>query len=192
MPSESDLELIEAYLDDALSADEVERLDRRLSTEPALAAALHEQRTSRALRIAAFADVSPNDGDVEQLSRRIIGELHRRQRALSFRRWTRIAGAVAACLLFGFVAGWLGRAKAESERAFPQSRGGTHGMAVDPVGVYQVFLTDDNGNTIKEQTFSEYEQARRFADDLAGYEGHQRTSAAKPPQGSATSSNSLK
>jgi anti-sigma factor RsiW len=191
MASDRDLELIEAYLDDALSAEEVERLDRRLTDDPELAAALHEQRTSRALRIAAYQDADPDEADVEQLSQRIIGELHRRQRAMIVRRWTRIAGAVAACILFGFVAGWLGRSRAESEGAFRQSRGGTHGIAVDPVGVYQVFLTDDNGNTIKEQTFSEYEQARRFADDLAGYEG-QHISPPKPKQGSATSSNSPK
>jgi len=185
MPSDRDLELIEAYLDDALSAEEVERLDRRLAEESDLAVMLHEQRTSRAFRLAAFQCQAPQDCEAKELSDRIIAEVLRRQRRRIAGRWLRVAGALAACVLFGFVAGWLGRGRAETESPDSNLRAVHADLTVDPIGVYQVSFTDDSGNVIAQQTFSHYEQARRYADDLAGYEAH-RTSAIKTPQGSVT------
>ena len=188
MPSDRDLELIEAYLDDALSAEEVERLDRRLTSEPDLAETLHAQRTSRAFRLAAFQSETPQDAEAKQLSDLIIAEVFRRQRMRIVSRWLRIGGAVAACILFGFVAGWLGRGRAELENPDSNLRALHADLTVDPIGVYQVSFTDDSGNVIAQQTFSHYEQARRYADDLAGYEARPK-SAIKSPQASVTRTN---
>jgi hypothetical protein len=185
MSSDRDLELIEAYLDDALSAEEVERLDRRLSSEPDLSELLHAQRTSRAFRLAAYQSDAPRDSEAKQLSARIIAEVFRRQRMRIVGRCLRIAGALAACILFGFVAGWLGRGRADIENTETSMRAVHADLTLDPIGVYQVSLTDDSGSVIDVRTFSQYEQARRYADDLAGYEAR-HISSAKLPQGSVT------
>jgi anti-sigma factor RsiW len=189
MPSDRDLELIEAYLDDALSAEEVERLDRRLADDFELAQMLHALRAGRAMRFAAFEADAPQEPHAQQLAERIIHQLQRRQRTRIVGRWVRIAGALAACILFGFVAGWLGRGHAESENIESQARGVTHtALTVDPVGIYQVSLTDDSGSVIAEKTFGHYEQARRYADDLAS----QRHNLPAQPQGSVINANSRK
>ena len=191
MPNDRDLELIEAYLDDALSPEEVERLDRRLAEDADFAATLHEQRTGRAFRLAAFQSDAPQHGEVKELSDRIITEVFRRQRQRIMGRWMRVAGALAACVLFGFVAGWLGRGRAESENVDAGVRAVHADLTVDPIGIYEVSFTDDSGNIIAQQTFSHYEQARRYADDLAGYETRHPASGGKP-QRLVTSSTSPK
>jgi anti-sigma factor RsiW len=181
MIDDIDLGLIDAYLDDALSPEEVERFDSRLSREPELASALHAARSQRAVRGAAWQSVRPTEAAADWLARRIVGEVRSRQRARIWGRWTRVAGAAAACLLFGFVAGWMGRGRADvpsGAHVVPvsqvQSVAHNSGVSVDASGVYRVALTDDSGNVVAVQKFTKYEDARQFANDLAVYQARKR------------------
>jgi anti-sigma factor RsiW len=176
MVNDTDLELIEAYLDDALSTDDVEQLDRRLAYEPQLAAALGKIRTQRALRTMAWMSREPSAESSEQLAGRIASAIRQRQAARTLARWARAAGALAACILFGFVAGWIGRGRAEPAtfHAMPAGAISHAAMTLDSSGVYQVALTDDGGNVLAVQRFARYEDARQFAADLSGYEARRR------------------
>lgn len=179
MVNETDLELIEAYLDDALTPDEVERLDRRLNTEPELSAAMGALRGERLMRTFVWQIQQPADSAADRVTARVVSEVRRRDRMRWRGRWSRVAGAVAACILFGFVAGWLGRGRAQLLDESAMDRSAVHAishtaMSLGPSGVYQVALTDDAGNVIAVQKFARYEEAKQFADDLATYEARRR------------------
>jgi hypothetical protein len=55
MVSETDIELLESYLDDALETSDVDALRIRLTLDPALVAALEQLRGERTARRALFA-----------------------------------------------------------------------------------------------------------------------------------------
>jgi len=181
MIDDIDLGLIDAYLDDALSPEEVERFDGRLAREPELATALHAARAQRAVRGAIWQSERPTEAAADRLARRIVGEVRRRQRARIWGRWTRVAGVAAACLAFGFVAGWMGRGRVDvppNAAIVPvshmQSVAPTSNVSVDASGIYRVALTDDAGNVVAVQKFTKYEDARQFANDLAVYQARKR------------------
>jgi anti-sigma factor RsiW len=66
MLSDTELEILDAYLDDALSAEEAELLDSRLVVEPALAAALDDLRAQRAARRMVWRSMQPSQGSASQ------------------------------------------------------------------------------------------------------------------------------
>ncbi|HWE96984.1 MAG TPA: hypothetical protein VG269_23685 [Tepidisphaeraceae bacterium] len=183
MASETDLEMLEAYLDDALSASEVVGLDRRLVTEPALAAAMQTMRGRRAVRLALFKSHEPDEASAEKLAELVIASAHRSAWHRKVARVSRVVGMLAACMLVGFAAGWMGRGHGP---AAPMAAGGPHpakaeGHLVAHVpkpgeagGMYQVALTDENGNVIAIQKFNRVEDARQFADDLGQYEARRQ------------------
>ena len=72
MVSESDLDLLEAYLDDTLSVELVQHIDGRLSEEPDLMAALDVLRMDRAARIAAFQSMAPEDNQAHQFAEAML------------------------------------------------------------------------------------------------------------------------
>lgn len=106
---EQDLDLLEEYLDGALTPDEVERLQFRLAAEPGLAAALAEAREQRETRAAVWNALEPSDAEVQRLVSRVAAAGRRRATWNRVQRYTRFATTAAACLLIGFFAGWLGR-----------------------------------------------------------------------------------
>lgn len=105
---EQDLELLEEYLDGALTPDEIERVNDRLAGEPALAAVLAELREERATRAAVWGSLEPSDAEVRRLIARVAAAGRRQATWGRVQRYTRFATAAAACLLIGFFAGWLG------------------------------------------------------------------------------------
>jgi hypothetical protein len=54
MISDSELQLLELYLDDALATDEVDALDQRLRREPRILSALDQLRAQRVARSAVW------------------------------------------------------------------------------------------------------------------------------------------
>src|SRR3954470_3765512 len=106
---ETDLDLLESYLDDELSSLEHDALQQRLSREPALAAALEELSGQRELRRGVFASFEPDAATVQ----RVLGAVDRKvenhvvwaERARSL-RWL---SGVAATLLIGFLGGYIFR-----------------------------------------------------------------------------------
>jgi anti-sigma factor RsiW len=183
MASETDLEMLEAYLDDALSASEVVGLDRRLITEPGLAAALQTVRGRRAVRLALFKSHEPDDAAAEKFADMVIASARRSAWHRKIARASRAAATLAACVLVGFAAGWMGRGHGP---AAPVASVGPHPAKVeghlvahvpkpgDTGGMYQVALTDENGNVIAVQKFNRVEDARQFADDLGQYQARRQ------------------
>ncbi|MDB5303961.1 MAG: hypothetical protein JWM97_1510 [Phycisphaerales bacterium] len=183
MVSETDLEILEAYLDDELSAGEVVRLDQRLACEPALAAALQSQRSARAVRAAVFKTTEPDDASADHFAGAVLASVRRRAWNRRLVRASKIAGAVAASIVVGVMIGWVGRGRgpeAPVASSFPHPVN-TDGRLVahtpkpaDGGQTYQVALTDENGNVIAVQKFSKVEDARQFADDLGQYQARRQ------------------
>lgn len=109
MLNDQDLILLESYLDDDLSPEQVARADERLAADPSFAAGLADLRRQRALRAAALASVAPSPVEAQALADRLLLAVHRLQRQRKFARLTWIAGGIAACLIAGFGVGWIGR-----------------------------------------------------------------------------------
>jgi anti-sigma factor RsiW len=177
MLNDDDLDLLESYLDDALSATDVERLDRRLTGELELSGALDQLRRERAARIAFFQSQTPDQPVSDRFANNVIVSLHRRERQLTFVRGGRIAGALAACLFIGFAVGWIehGGAVPHSQIAaptdkHPDARLVVHSPKPAEAGQFQVAILDENGKVIALQRFNKIEDARQFADDLAQYQ----------------------
>ena len=103
--NDQDIQLLESYLDDELTSRELESLRQRLSAEPYLSAAIDELRSQREMRQSFFAACQPDEASVQRLIQSAKRQATRetvwgeRNRAL---RWV---SGLAACLVFGFVAG---------------------------------------------------------------------------------------
>jgi anti-sigma factor RsiW len=188
MPIDSDLDLLESYLDDALPPAGTAALLARLSADAELSALLSELRSQRALRAAVWASMEPDDRTVEQLCWRVRGAVAAelspvvtgRPQWWSFTpdpfRVARFTSAAAACVLLGFFGGRLGRGPApESSVAssgMVSPADGTHGFTqIAPAsavadGPVEVPITDEYGRFVATQRFPDAEQARRFLDDL--------------------------
>jgi anti-sigma factor RsiW len=191
MLSEQDEELLEAYLDDALSHDEVERTARRLADEPALAAELDALRQQRRVRAAAFASLEPTEAEASAFAASVVRGIHRERMKFRMSWVTRLSGAAAACILMGLGGGWYlwGRSAPSSVVQSPvtpvavntqnnsASTGNARGqiqfgnMANElPAAPYQVELTDDHGTVVAVQKFDKLEEAQHFAQDLGQVE----------------------
>jgi hypothetical protein len=116
---ESDLEMLESYLDDELSALETEALLRRLSDDPALSAALKELTAQRDLRRAVFATFEPSEISVNRViatvERKVDGHMIWAERA----RGLRVLSGVAATLLLGFLGGYVFHAGNAAQHSAP-------------------------------------------------------------------------
>lgn len=188
MKTESDLELLEAYLDDGLSDQDLARVALRLSKEPELAAELERLRGEREMRKAVWASLEPREAEVEHLLGRVDEAVRRRAWWERQARWGRWGAAAAACIVFGFTTGWFGRGPAAVDPMVQRPTGpvpqvaGTGGGGGDPgrlIGsrgsqMYQVQLTNDSGQVIAVQTFDSLEKARAFAADLQSWQDRQR------------------
>ncbi|HZL36963.1 MAG TPA: hypothetical protein VFC78_16710 [Tepidisphaeraceae bacterium] len=181
MPTERDLQFLQAYLDDTLSAEQVQLLDARLSDEPELASALHMLRVDRAFRVSAFERLAPGSAQADRFAAALIASTHRleQRRRLAWR--SRVACVVAACILAGFMAGWLGRGGKHSATAAvtgPHPNQAAQVVIQSPrapdAGPYQVVLLDEDGNVIAVQKFSRLQDARQFANDLGQYESRRQ------------------
>jgi hypothetical protein len=179
MTTDTDLELLEAYLDDGLSDQDLARVALRLSKEPALATELDELRGQRDARKQFFASLEPKDGEVERLLGRIDESIRRRAWWHRQTAWGKWATAAAACLIFGFATGWLGRGPTANPVSNP---GGT--SIAGPMGApagnapknpgYDVVLTNEAGQRMAVQHFETLEKAKEFQEDLKNWQERAR------------------
>ena len=163
--------LLEAYLDDALSPGEVQRLDARLSDEPLLSAAFDSLKSQRAACIAIFNADAPSEREAERFSAAFLSSIDRRQWNARFIRHLRVTVAVAACLLIGFAVGWMGRGHGSAMQAgviHPEPASPAisplnahndahlviHSPKAPEPGQYQVAVLDADGNVIALQRFA--------------------------------------
>lgn len=106
MLSEQDQEFLEAYLDDALSSEEADRITARLEREPALVAELATLREQRRGRKAVWESLEPTEDQAGEFAVSVIRGVHRR-RMMARMSWAgRLSGAAAACILVGLGSGW--------------------------------------------------------------------------------------
>ena len=143
---DGDVELLEAMLDNELSAQDREALEGRLTKEPKLVAELEQLRNERKLRAEMFSSL---EGGEEAVVERILGKVA--PRATGFR--LRYAMAAAACVVIGFLIGWIGGTGSKSNV-----------NASSPP--YRVEIRDEAGEVMAVQKFPTLEKAREFSNDL--------------------------
>ena len=76
---EMEVEILEAYLDGELLAEDVTILRGRLAHEPELAAELEQLRLERSLRGSLFSSFEADDGTVERVMARVRRETGRQR-----------------------------------------------------------------------------------------------------------------
>src|SRR2546422_451286 len=112
--SDTDLELLETFLDGELPEDQTEILRRRLIFETALASELETLRSERAMRIAVWKSMEPTSGAITQAVARVdrgVGNHLWWNRTLSR---TRMVSAAAACIVIGLLLGRFGHFKQQT------------------------------------------------------------------------------
>jgi anti-sigma factor RsiW len=192
--TEADVEILEMYLDDALSDQDLAAVARRLADEPVMAAELERLRGERDLRRQFFASLDPSDAAVERLLGRVDESIRRRtgwERQLKWGRW---AAAAAACVALGFTTGYLGRSSApmsgpgvavntdvtQPVQQVAENTDNTHGQItftgqrVAPTVPAAVQLTDDTGRVVAVQHFESIDKAKEFANDIQTWQERQR------------------
>lgn len=183
---ETDLELLESYLDDELSSVQVDDLRLRLASEPELATLLENLRAERDARVGIWESYEPSDHSVDLVLKGIRREMNRSLVFQKVGRATRWAGSLAACVALGFAGGYSVRGgnaapapsvnnpavvdagsdtdpgnivwNAGGARDLNQPSAGTNG--------YLVSFTDDQGNLIGSQRFKTVSEARDFMRDF--------------------------
>jgi hypothetical protein len=153
--TETELDILETWLDGELGAIETVDLQKRLGTEPELSAALADLRRERELREAHFAAIEPTDDQTQDFLHRVEANIARRRRWMLYGRFARATGAIAACMAIGFGVGWIGRGGSGAPANHPS-----------PSPTYQVSVSDDSGRILGVQHFNSADQAREFSDDL--------------------------
>jgi anti-sigma factor RsiW len=175
---EFDSELLEDYLDDALSPVQVEHVARRLAEEPELALAMHELRASRVLRAAVWRSLEPSAAGAASVAGRVAGVVRADARRRNAQRSLWAAGSAAAVAAV-FVIGWSTRMSAPAIQPPSNPTVIAHvtqpaPAAVRPAGVYHVTLVDQHGRLLPAQKFAKADDARQFARDLLQYEDRRR------------------
>lgn len=161
--TDEDLELLEAYLDGELSAEESAKLRERVSTSAELAGGLELLRAERANRGQAWRSFEPSMMEVDRLADRLersIGQAPAHpvwDRVLSIGR---IVTAAAACLVMGIAIGRM-----NGSPALPGGVGGAVAGASSSQQPVDVVLTDDTGRVFV-QRFDSMQAARQFVEDL--------------------------
>ena len=107
--SESDLELLETYLDGELADAEANAVRERLRGEPLLASALAALRDERQLRAALWAQMEPSAASVQTLMARVENKVDDHWMWASRLYKLKMVSAAAACILVGFIVGRVGK-----------------------------------------------------------------------------------
>jgi anti-sigma factor RsiW len=166
--SENDLELLEAYLDDALSMGEADQLRARLANDAELAGALERVRAERATRRTFFASLEPDDSTIAKLTAQVRASMARRRYFSRVLRLGRYITAAAACVVAGFLArGWF-----DHPNPNQTANGNPNNTKIEKIEIYQVTLRDDAGHVVGVQKFNSLEKAQEFAADLARWQSH--------------------
>jgi anti-sigma factor RsiW len=160
--TETDLELLENYLDDALESAQVEALRARLSDDEHLRAAMEQIRRERAARKAFFASLEPDDATADALAARIRASIQQRRRFINIAAPLRYFAAAAACVAIGFFARGF----------FDHPRPANEAQNAPLNATYQVTLRDQTGKIVAVQRFDSLQKAQEFATDLARWQSH--------------------
>jgi anti-sigma factor RsiW len=157
--SDTDLELLETYLDGELPMSEAEGLWRRLAKEPELSAELDQLRADRATRSSMWESCEPDEDAARLIVGRVSASVARRRWVEGLRRSMVRVAAAAACILIGVQIGWM-------EHHPEQATQGQQLMSqVSPAGLL-VPIHDDRGNIIGVPVFQSPQEASQFTRDV--------------------------
>lgn len=199
MPVTDDqLELLEAYLDGELPSDQEESLRQRLIVESDLAGALETLRAERSVRALVFAAYEPDDNTVRRLVMKVEAQVDR-QAKWSYRmtKW-RIPSAAAACILLGFLFGWVGRGTSPTVGNAPGQATMIAGASkpmnttvgnvlqnpvlpspvpsittVNASNAVDLPIVDEYGKVVAVQHFNSAEEAAKFVEDVNNWQKSQ-------------------
>jgi hypothetical protein len=147
--NETDIERLENYLDDELAPAEIEALRERLSSEPALAAAMDGLRTQRQMRSTYFASLEPTERAVERVVQSVKKSINKEIVWAERFKTFRAVGSLAACLLVGFIGGYGMRGSHSSPTPQnPQSIASTEGETSAPTDLTSVAGVDLTTNSV--------------------------------------------
>ena len=193
--NDEDLDLLDTYLDDELGEADVLVLRDRLGTESELSAALTRLRTARQTRKTVFASVEPDEAGVERILQNVKTQARKQQTRARFNTYYRYIGAAAACIVIGFMTGWVGRTTTNPSIGIDNStdlispipvvgssrpptlapNGGIGGIPSTPGGgAFSVAVTDESGRVIAVQRFNTLAEARQFAEDMNTWQARSR------------------
>jgi anti-sigma factor RsiW len=170
-------ELLSAYVDGELSADEELRVRQRLETEPQLVANVEALRADRRARGALWQSCEPDEAAVQRLIDRVDRAIDR-QTVWSHRlSQIRTFGAAAACIVLGVLIGRVTLGPQGGPITPVASPGKTiAGQTVSnpllPPAPAQVRIVDGRGQQII-QRFNSVEEAQRFIQDLQQWQAEQ-------------------
>ena len=186
--SDDQLEILECYVDGELPAGEEDLLRRRLESEPTLASALDALRQERDVRAAVWKSFEPDAKTVQRLVSRVEQAVDRHN-AWAYRiAKYRIPFAAAACILIGFLVGWVGRggpapvttgtdvvAQAPPVGAVPvaPAPGGITTVNNRLAGPVELPIVDEYGRVVAVQRFKSREDANKFVEDLNNWQRKQ-------------------
>jgi hypothetical protein len=168
--TESDLEMLEGYLDDALDERGREAVRARLTGEQEWIAALEQLRGERAMRQALFAGLEPSQEEVERLVGRVRDGIEGRRGFARVLRGARYIAAAAACFVVGFFVHAMFFARppmSDKPGAQPIIHNGTSVRAVE---MYEVTLRDGSGQVVAVQRFDSLAKAQEFANDVSQWQ----------------------
>ena len=168
--TETDLEMLEGYLDDALDERGREAVRARLAGEQEWIAVLEQLRGERAMRQALFAGLEPSHAEVERLVGRVRDGIERRRGWGRVIRAGRYIAAAAACFVVGFLVHamlFTHPPVREHPGAQPVSHNGPNVRAVE---TYEVTLRDGSGKIVAVQRFDSLAKAQEFANDVSQWQ----------------------
>jgi len=200
---EQDLEQLEQYLDGALDSAAISQLHTRLTADSALASALAELKTQRAVRLAVWQTIDPDSASADRLVWRIKGAMLNQERTVAVKpsktwnswRISSVGSAAAACVILGFMFGRAGHNPAPTPvtTGTPVVGDSTGSQLVQyPASVQSpnsaqlvannkpklsVPITDEYGRVVAWQTFDNPEDAKNFTEDLHKTRTQQNSSA---------------
>ncbi|MCC6240669.1 MAG: hypothetical protein IT448_10265 [Phycisphaerales bacterium] len=144
IPSEQNLEELQAYLDDQLTPDQRAALDQRLANDPVLVEVLDALHADRADRAALWRSLEPNESQIQHLIDSIDQRIRREsvwQKRASALRWV---SAAAASVLLGLGIGWFAH-----QASAPGPTHDSHWLAKTPTSVQEVGTGPGGGSVVR-------------------------------------------
>jgi hypothetical protein len=166
--AETDLELLETYLDGALPMPDAEGLWRRLAIDADYAAALEDLRIQRAVRQVVWKQAEPDDAAAAAVASRVAGALRRRRIFDIVNRSLTYAIGAAACIMIGFHFGGISNSNLPSMA--PQAASSVPTVTVSDntanQGLFPLAVRDSSGRLISVQSFNSPQEREQFISNV--------------------------
>jgi anti-sigma factor RsiW len=178
--SETELELLESYLDGELPDEQADALRIRIAADPVLAQAIEALRAERSTRAMFWRSCEPDDEVVARLIGRVEKQVDDHWIWTSRLSKLRFASAAAACILIG----WIGRGMIQTRPpAGPVVENTVAQVSNNESkgGPVELPITDEYGRVVAVQHFDSAEQAKEFvANDFRQWQEKQEQGPVVP------------